>query len=133
MDSQLTQQIYDQLYKDHSKKIEVTLRASKVKGDNYDKFRDVGYDKVYQNSICLKALTKSISPNSLIIRELGLAQTGALQIIVKKSDLSFLKLSEKIVIEGIDYTPWNKSLGSKFQVYDLPFGYKKVIIFRINE
>lgn len=129
----IEEQIFENIFKTHSIEIEVYLRSSKIKGDNYDKFRDVGYEKSIQNPHFIKALTKQLSSNSLILRELGLIETGALAIVVSDDDAEFLKLSEKIIINKVEYTPRNKALGTRFSIEKLPFNYKKIILFVINK
>lgn len=129
----IDQNVFEQLFKDHSIKVQVILRASKTKGANYDKFRDVGYNKTTQNPLWIKALTKIISSNSLILKELGLTESGAIYAIVQQKDVSLIKLGEKIIIDGIIYTPRHKSLGNRFQIEKMPFNYSKITLFRINE
>lgn len=128
----IQQDIFEKIFKDHSIKIQVFLRGQKVKGQNYDKFRDVGYEKELQNPIFIDAMQKTVSSNSLIIREIGLIQSGAIQIIVKDNDLSFIKLAEKILINDVEYTPFIKALGSRIQIEKLPFNYHKIILFIYN-
>lgn len=129
----IDQKVFEQLFKDHSIKVQVILRASKVKGANYDKFRDVGYEKSTQNPVWIKALTKIISSNSLILKELGLTETGAIYAVIPQRDVSLIKLAEKIIIDGVIYTPRHKALGSRFQIEKMPFNYSKITLFRINE
>lgn len=129
----IEQGVFEQIFKNHAVKIRVILRASKTKGADFDKFRNVGYQESYQNPLFIKALTRTLSPNSLIIRELGLAETGALAIIIPHNDLALLKLSEVVIIDDVEYTPWTKALGGKMQVEKLPFKYQKIILFRINK
>lgn len=129
----IEQKIFDDLFKNHAVDIKAFLRASKVKGSNYDKFRDVGYEKNIQNPIFIKAMQRAITPNSLIIREIGLAETGAMQIIVKQDDIAVIKLAERIQIDEEEYTPWLKMLGNRLQITKMPFNYSKVIIFRLNK
>lgn len=126
-------EIFEKIFKDHSISIEIFLRSSKIKGNNFDKFRDLGYEKTIQNPIFINALTKQLSPNSLIIKELGLVETGALSIIVKDDDAQFVKLAEKIIIDAKEYTPRNQALGNRFSIEKLPFNYKKIIVFLINK
>lgn len=133
MNKNIEQNIFEQIFKDESIKIRVILRASKTKGENFDKFRDIGYQKTHQNPLFVRALTKTISPNSLIIRQIGLTESGAIQIIVKENDASLIKLADIVIIKDENYTPWNKALGGRFQIFDMPFNYKKIILFRINE
>jgi len=130
---ELEQGVFEQIFKNHAVKIRVILRASKTKGADFDKFRNVGYQESYQNPLFIKALTRTLSPNSLIIRELGLAETGALAIIIPHNDLALLKLAEVVIIDDVEYTPWNKALGGKMQVEKLPFKYQKILLFRINK
>lgn len=129
----IDQNIFEQLFKDQSIKIRVILRSSKTKGANFDKFRDTGYQQTHQNPLFVQALPRTVSPNSLIIREIGLTESGAIQIIVQDKDASLIKLADTVIIKDEKYTPWNKALGGRFQIFDMPFNYKKIILFRINE
>lgn len=129
----IEQKVFEQIFKDHSSKARVILRASKVKGDDYDKYRNTGYTQSYQNPLFIQALTRTLSTNSLIVRELGLVESGAIAIIIQKKDLSLLKLAEKITVDNVDYTPWHKSLGGKIQIEKAPFDFYKILLFRINE
>jgi hypothetical protein len=129
----INQDLFNDLFKNYAEKVQVILRTSKIKGDNYDKFRNVGYDKSFQNPLFIKAIKRTISSNSLIIRELGLLESGAIQIIIRENDVSLLKTSDKLIIDNIEYTAWNKALGNRIQIYKLPFKYSKVVLFRLNK
>lgn len=126
----IEKKVFDQIFLDHSVKIKVFLRGSKTAGDQFDPFRKTGGSEETQNPIFVDAMTKSVSPNSLIIREMGLTESGALQIIVKCNDLSVIKLSKRIVINNIEYYIFNDAVGSKLQIFEAPFKYKRIIIFR---
>ena len=129
----IQENIFRQIFQDHSIKIDVYLRASKTKHENYDKFRNVGYTQTYQNPIPVQALTKAVAANSLIIREIGLTESGALQLIVNDDDLEAIKLAEKLIINGVEYTPRIKALGNRFQSEKRPFNFTKVIVFILNK
>ena len=132
--NEISAEIFEKIFLDHSLKLEVFLRGAKTKSDNYDKFRNVGFEKEKRNPIFVSCITRSITPNSLIIRELGLSESGAMQIIIQDQDVSALKLSERIVHNGLEYTPWNKALGNRFQEFPTDFsGYTKIILFRMNK
>lgn len=126
----LNKKIFDDIYREHSKKIQVFLRGSKGKGSYFDPFRETGYTETTRNPIFMNAMIKQISPNSLILRSFGLAETGALYIIIKDSDLNLVKLSQRIVIDNIEYYVFHDAVGGKLQIIDAPFGHKRVIIFR---
>lgn len=129
----IDQNLFEQIFKDTSVKARVTLRASKTKGANFDKYRDVGYEQTNQNPLFIKTLTKAVSANSLIIREIGLVESGAIQMIVQDKDVPLLKLADKILVNNVEYTPFNKALGGKLQIFALPFNYSKIIVFRISD
>jgi hypothetical protein len=130
MENETCKKIKDEIFKKSAIDIKVFLRAVKTKGANYDKFRNTGYQKEIKNSIYIKAVTKQISPNSLIIREMGLTESGAMMIIVEDSKVPFLTLSERICINNEEYYVFNDNIGSKMQVFSIPFGYSKIMIFR---
>lgn len=133
MNNHIDQNLFEHVFKDQAKKVTVILRSSKTKGENFDKFRDTGYQQTHQNPLFVKAMTKAVSANSLIIREIGLTESGAIQVIVHDNDAELIKLADTVIIKNVKYTPWNKALGGKFQIFDMPFNYKKIIVFRINE
>lgn len=123
--------IFDEVFKKHGKKIQVFLRLSSVKGPNFDKFRNTGYTKVIQNPNFIQAMIRTISANSLIYRELGLTESGAVEVIIRNSDVNFIKLSNRIVINSNEYYVYNDAVGNRLQIFPVEnFDYSKIIIFR---
>lgn len=132
--NEISAEVFEKIFLDYAVKLEVYLRGAKTKAENFDKFRNVGYEKEKRNPIFVSCITKAITPNSLIIRELGLSESGAIQIIVQDQDVSALKLSERIINNNLEYTPWNKALGNRFQEFPSDFvGYTKIVLFRLNK
>jgi len=128
---EIDQNFFDEFFRKYRKTALVTLRSSKTKGDSYDKFRDTGFVQTHQNALPVKVLTKIISPSSLIYREMGLTEAGAIQIILKNNDVNLIKNSEKVVIGGIEYYAYNTAVGSKFEIYPSQFSkFSKIILFR---
>jgi len=130
MNEPISKDIMQKLFKNHSKKVKIFLRGSKTTGSNYDPFRDTGYTKAILNPLFIRAVIRSITANSLIIREMGLTESGALQLLVKDSDVEFIRLSEKILINEKEYYAYNDAVGNRLQIFPLEFGYSRVIIFR---
>lgn len=123
--------IFEEIFRKHHKKASVYLRASKTKGDNYDPFRESGFDITKQNPLFVKVLTKVESPSSLMYNELGLVSAGALSIILQDRDVALIKNSAKIKIGGLEYYIYNDGIGNKFLHFPTQFAkYSKVIIFR---
>ena len=123
--------IFDSIFKKHDQKIQVFLRSSKVKGDTYDKFRDTGYTKTVENPYFIRAMVKTVTANTLIIKELGLTETGAMQIIIRNSDVAFVKLSNRIIINDSEYYIYNDAVGNRLQIFPIEnFNYSRIVIFR---
>ena len=130
---EVTAEIMDEIFADYAQDIKVIFRGTKTKSDNYDPFRDVGYEESTQNPIYIKAITKSVSFNALVFKEIGLIESGAKNIIVKDSDVDFLKLCQKLIINEQPYYIYHDAVGSKFQKYPLQFGYTKIVVFLKEE
>jgi hypothetical protein len=127
----IDQKLFDQIFRQHRKNILVYLRSSKTKSDNYDKFRETGFDQTNQNPLTVKALTKVVSPGSLTHNELGLVKAGALQIIIQNRDVNLIKNSEKLTIDNIEYYVYDDAVGQKFLIFPTQFAnFSKIIIFR---
>jgi len=128
---EINQKFFDEFYRKYRKIALVFLRSSKTKADNYDPYRETGYDITMQNPLPVKVLTKMISPSSLTHRELGLTHAGALQIIIQNRDVDLIKNSERIIIDNITYYVYDEAVGNKFQIYSTQFAdFSKIILFR---
>lgn len=130
MDKCTDAKIFDQIFRDQSQKVAIHLRSSKSKGNNYDPFRDLSYEITKSNPLWVRALIRQITSNALIFKEMGLTESGALQIIIKKNDLSLVKMAERIEIDGEKYYLFQDAIGNKFQTFQLPVSYTKVILSR---
>lgn len=128
MDKEIQQDLRE-LYRTDSIKIQIYLKSSHTVGTNYDPYRNTGKTKSIRNPIPIKAIVSDISPEKLIIKEMGLTISGAKSIIIKSSDVNFIKLSEKIVINGINYYKYSDAIGTKLLIYDRPFNFKRIILF----
>ena len=127
----IDQKIFDEIFRKQSIKALVYPRSSKTKDANYDPARDTGYVQTNQNPLPVKVLIKTVSANSLIIREMGLTESGAIQIILQDRDVALIKTSERIKINKITYYVFNEAVGSKFQIFPTQFAkFSKIIIFR---
>ena len=61
---------------------------------------------------------------------MGLTLSGAMELIIKSSDVGAIKASEKIVINNEEYYKWHEAIGQKFLIFTRPFGLSRVIVFR---
>ena len=128
-EKEISQKLFDQVFRDKHKKALVFLRGAKTKDANFDPDRDTGYVQQNQNPLPVKVLTQTITPNSLIFREMGLTEAGALQIILADNDVELFKNSEKITIFGKTYYVYKDNVGGKVQILPTQFAnYSKIIL-----
>jgi hypothetical protein len=118
------------ILKDYSSKVFIYLPGAKVKNTNYDKFRDVGWTVGQQNPIVVKAFVREVSPNELILRQIGLVAVGAKKLVVKNNDVTLFRLANKVVINNVDYYVYNDAVGKKFQIQELDENYSEVTVFK---
>lgn len=128
---EISQDLFDQVFKKKRKTALVFLRGAKSRESNFDPFRDTGFVQKNQNPLPVKVLTKVITPSSLIFREMGLTEAGALQIILQDRDVELFKNSEKITIDNIDYYVFRDAVGGKVQIFPTQFAkFSKIILSR---
>lgn len=120
------------IFSDWPETVWVSLKATNTKGSNFDPYLNVGYTKTQQNPIPLKFYVRQLQPNSLIMRELGLTISGAMEVFGANNDAELLKIAEKITYKYGEYSIYNKALGNRFQITQLPTGHSRVVLFRIG-
>ncbi len=129
-DRNINQFIDNTLFANLAKTVWVYLKSSNSKGVNYDPYNNVGYTKTNQAPQPVKALVRQIQGNSLIARELGLVHTGAIEIVVKEKDVNLFKICQKIKYKDLEYSPFNKALGNRIQIFETEFGLYRIILFK---
>lgn len=127
----ISQKAFDEIFRKFSKNAFVFPKGSKSKQNNFDPYRNTGYVKAFQNALPVKYISKAVGANSLILREIGLTEAGALQLIVQESDVCLFKASRKVEIDGEIYYAFSEAVGNRFQVFKSQFsGYSRIILFR---
>ena len=130
-EQEITQKLFDQVFRDKKKIALVFLRGAKTREANFDPFRQTGFVQKNQNPLPVKVLAQTITANSLVFREMGLTEAGALQIILQDRDVELIKNSEKITIDNIDYYVFKDAVGGKYGVFPTQFAkFSKIILSR---
>lgn len=130
MNQNFNQAQFEEFFKKFSITGQIHLKGSKEKGDHFDPHRNTGYVITKKNPLPVKLLFRPISASSLAYRELGLVETGAIEIMINNNDISLFRMSDKIMIKGKEYYCFNAKVGSKFQLYESQFtGYSKLVLF----
>ena len=121
-----TKNYADYIMKDYATKVFVYLPGATVKSANYDKFRDIGYSKAQQNYLTVKAWVREVSPNELIIKQLGLVNVGAKKLVIKNNDVNLFRLASRVVINNVDYYVYNDAVGKKMMIQELDENYSEI-------
>lgn len=132
MQNNIEQMVNDKIFKEYAVKIQVYLRFTNLKGTTYNPNYNTGKTIELANPITVKGIVRQLTGNSLIVRELGLLETGAVEVIMKDRDIEAVALSEQVQINGVIYSVKNQALGNQVQVFSRPFGYSKIIMFRLR-
>jgi len=118
------------ILKDYAEKIFVYLPGAKVKGANYDKFRDVGWQVGQQNYLTVNAFVRPMVSNELVVKQLGLVSIGSVKIIIKNNDVALFKLASRVVIKGEDFYVYNDAVGKKMLMIELDENYSEITLFK---
>ena len=123
-------QIKQAIFKDYEETVWVYLKASNTKGSNYDAYRNTGYSVTNQSPEPVKAYVRQIQGNSLIARDIGLSQSGAIEIVIESKDENIFRICEKVKYNDVLYSPFNQALGNKVQIFKSEFNFSRVVLFR---
>jgi len=125
-----TKNYADYIMKDYATKVFVYLPGATVKSANYDKFRNIGYSKAQQNYLTVKAWVREVSPNELIIKQLGLVNVGAKKLVIKNNDVNLFRLASRVVINNVDYYVYNDAVGKKMMIQELDENYSEITVWK---
>ena len=132
MDRNVHKKLRDTIFKEYEETLWVYLKASNTKSSSYDPYRNTGYTKTNQSPEPVKAYIRQIQGNSLVAREIGLTQSGAIEIVIKSSDENLFRICQKVKYNDEEYTPFIKSLGNRIQIFKSPFDFSRIVLFRVG-
>jgi hypothetical protein len=115
---------------DYAEKIFVYLPGATVKSPNYDKFRDVGFQKNKQNYLTVKAWVRPMVSNELVVKQLGISSIGSVKIVIKNNDVALFKLASRIVYNDEDFYVYNDTVGKKMLMISLDDNYTEITMFK---
>jgi hypothetical protein len=121
--------VKENLFKDIQETVWIYLRASNSKAENYDPFRQTGFTKTNQAPLPIKAIVRQLTSESLIMREVGLMATGAIEIVVEEKDVNVFRACEKVQYKEKDYVTYNEALGNRIQITNTIYGFSKIVLF----
>jgi hypothetical protein len=120
----------DYIFKQVKEKLFIYLPGASSKSVNYDKFRDIGYQRSIQNYQTVKVWRRDVTPGELVFKQLGLVNIGAKKFIVKNADVSLFQLAARIVFNNEEYYIYNDAVGKKAQILPLDDNYTEITLFK---
>lgn len=107
-------------------KIKVYM-STKVMGPGYNPYEG-NYTTGNLNPITVKGYRKEISPSSLVYRQMGIKETGAVQIVCDEKYKSYFELCNKIEIEGDEFEVYKTAVGSRASIQKQPYKMIRVVL-----
>lgn len=121
--------VKENLFKDQEETIWVSLKGTNTLSSNYDPYRQTGQTVTLKNPYPIKAMVRHLTAESLVMREIGLKENGAIELLVDKSKTNFFRIAQKIEYNAREYSLYIQALGNKVQITPGPLNYDKVVLF----
>lgn len=97
-------------------KVQISF-GTKSAGEGFDTY-EKNYTTSYLNPITIKALVRSVSPQSLVWKKYGTTKVGSIQILTEKKYKRWFELASKIVYNDLEYTVFKDATGSNSTIMD---------------
>lgn len=104
--------------------------STKSVGEDFDS-REKNYEYSNLNPQTIKGYVRDIKPESLFWRQIGVSEVGAKEIICEEKYGDWLKIANKIEIDGNEYHVYRENVGNRFLISQMPFKLIKVILQKI--
>jgi len=114
--------------KNLSKKIYIYF-ATRSYGPDYDPYED-NYTMTDSNPVVIRGIVTQLTPTSLVWKEFGLKEQGAVEIICESKYKNWFESCNKIEIDGNNYAVFREGTGNKAIITDLPFNLIRVVLQR---
>ena len=112
--------------KNFSTKIKVYM-STKVMGAGFNPYEQ-NFTFSNLNPITLKGYVKEISPSSLIYRQMGQKETGAVSVTCDVKYTEYFRLSNKVEISGDEFEVYKDATGNKSSIQVMPYKMIRVIL-----
>jgi len=113
-------------HKDFTTKISIYF-SSNTAGDDFDPY-EANYTKTQLNPKTIKGYVRDISPESLVWRSYGIAETGAKEVLCEKRYKNYFLNAARIEIDGDEFTVYISATGNRVVLTEIPFETIKVVL-----
>lgn len=116
----------EKILNEHKTRIFVYL-GGKSYQDGYDPLRD-NAEVVNQNPITVKGYVREITAESLVWRQMGMQEMGAVEVICDKKYTNHFRIANKIEIDGDEYSVYKEGIGNRMTIQNRPFKMIRVVL-----
>lgn len=116
----------DKLFREHSRKIHIILGKESI-DDPDEKNTTISF----LNPIPIKAIVSDIVAEKLIWKFPGIKVEQAKELILRKRDLDLIRLSHKILIDGIEFYAYQDNIAN-FSIEHLRCDWYRVNVWRVK-
>ena len=97
--------------------------------ESYDPYeKNLTYTNL--NPITVKAYVHEVSPSSLVFKEIGLHQIGAVEVVTEDKYVEWFEQADRIVIRTEEYQVFRQGTGSRTLVQRRPYQLARIFLTR---
>ena len=115
-------------HKEFATKIKIYF-SSKAAGDDFDPYEN-NYTFTNLNYHTIKAYVSQMNPSSLVWKEFGLEEQGAIEVLCDKKYLTWFENANKIEISSKEYEVFKEATGGRSIITTRPFNMIRVVLRR---
>lgn len=98
-------------------------------GEDFDP-EERNYTETHLNPIAIRGIVTQVSPEALVWKQYGLAETGAVEIITDSVHLNKFKICSKVVVDSDEYQVFKEGTGGKALIQERSGNLIRVILQR---
>lgn len=103
--------------------------STKTAGEDFDSYEG-NYTFSNLNPYTIRGYVREVSPEALVYKQYGLHQMGAVEVICEAKYKNYFVLSNKIIIDSIEYQVFKEGTGNKALIQSRPYNLLRVILNR---
>lgn len=104
--------------------------SSKTVGGSYDGYED-NYTNVNLNPVTIKVFVRDLTPTSLVWRNYGLKEQGAVEVSCDKKYLSYFENANKIEYDGDEYQVFTEGTGGRVLITKRQYNLINVVLQKV--
>jgi hypothetical protein len=105
--------------------------STKSVGEDFDS-EENNYTYSNLNPITVKGYVTDIKPESLVYRQVGLAETGAVEVLCENRFAEYFRLANKIIIDDDQFQVYKDNVGNRLQITKIPFELCKIMLVKVR-